>query len=121
MSSDAEAQLIELLNDQHSTTSFEQRNSSYIRTLSGRSNEESEDESDKFLDENGLPTDQFLEAVKAELTGFDNRRRNEIQQDDAKRFQTWKQQASDMSSRKAQERKTDNVYFNKGTLTYRPK
>jgi hypothetical protein len=69
---------------------------------------------EKFLDENGLPTDNFLDAIKAELEGYENRRRNELQREEMRKAETWKQEAKLMHAYKTQQRKSDTKYFNKG-------
>lgn len=73
---------------------------------------------DNFLDENGLPTDTFLDAVKAELEGYENRRRHELQREEMRKAESWKLEAKQMLEHKSEDRKKENQYFNRGL--YRP-
>ena len=69
---------------------------------------------DNFLDENGLPTDTFLDAVKAELEGYENRRRHELQREEMRKAESWKLEANQMLLHKSEDRKKENQYFNRG-------
>ena len=61
------------------------------------------------------------QVVRAELTSFENRRKNEIKNQETKRFEAWKQESSKYFDSKENQRKIEHEYFRSGFIKLKKK